>query len=299
MAVREVAGIDGTSLVYRVFGSDTAPVLVLVHGWAQSSRCWGDRVLDALARDFRVVAVDLRGHGYSQASETGYADRALWAGDLAAVLAAESVSEANPAVLLGWSYGGLVICDYLAEHGAGAVAGLVLVGAITSIGRGEKGGRVGASMRAAIPAAMSEDPEEAVRALGSFGNALTGPVEGGGLREGKGAVSQALFGASLSTPPRVRAALFDRAVGNDDLLADLEVPVLLLHGDADSVVDVSAAHHAASLLRRVTTSIWEGVDHGPFVEDPDRFVAEVGEFARTATAESTTREDRQQGSMEG
>ncbi|WAL45440.1 MULTISPECIES: alpha/beta fold hydrolase [Rhodococcus] len=300
MAVREVAGIDGTSLVYRAFGSETAPVLVLLHGWAQSSRCWGDGVLDALARDFRVVAVDLRGHGYSQAPETGYADRGLWAGDLAAVLAAENVSETNPAVLLGWSYGGLVICDYLAEHGAGAVAGLVLVGAITSIGRGEKGGRVGASMRAAIPAAMSEDPKEAVRALGSFGNALTGPVvEGSALLEGKGAVSQALFGASLSTPPRVRAALFDRAVGNDDLLAGLDVPVLLLHGDADSVVDVSAAHHAASLLRRATTSIWEGVDHGPFVEDPHRFVSEVGEFARAATTEAATREDRQQGSMEG
>ncbi|UYP18166.1 alpha/beta hydrolase [Rhodococcus sp. Z13] len=293
MAVREVTGTDGTSLVHRTFGSETAPVLVLIHGWAQSSRCWGDDVLDALARDFRVVAVDLRGHGYSQAPETGYDDRALWAGDIAAVLAAENVSASNPAVLLGWSYGGLVICDYLAEYGSDAVAGLVLVGAITSIGRGEKGGRVGPAMRAAIPAAMSEDPREAVKALGSFGHALTGPVEG------KGAVSQALFGVSLSTPPRVRAALFDRAVGNDELLAELDVPVLLLHGDVDSVVDVSVAHHAASLLRRATTSVWEGVDHGPFVEDPDRFVAEVGEFARRATAEAATREDHEQGSMEG
>ncbi len=200
MAVREVAGIDGTSLVYRVFGSETAPVLVLLHGWAQSSRCWGDGVLDALARDFRVVAVDLRGHGYSQAPETGYADRSLWAGDLAAVLAAENVSETNPAVLLGWSYGGLVICDYLAEHGAGAVAGLVLVGAITSIGRGEKGGRVGARCVPRSPPRCRRTRRH-VRALGSFGNALTGPVvEGSALLEGKGAVSQALFGASC--PPR-------------------------------------------------------------------------------------------------
>ena len=293
MAVREVSGNDGTSLVYRAFGSGDAPALVLVHGWAQSSRCWGDPVLEALAEDFHVIAVDLRGHGYSQAPESGYADRDVWAGDLAAVLDAENVSAANPAVLLGWSYGGLVICDYLAVHGSGAVAGLVLVGAITSIGRGEKGGRVGAAMRAAIPAAMSEDPREAVRALGSFGNALTGPVDG------KGTVSQALFGASLSTPPRVRAALFDRAASNDELLAGLDLPVLVLHGEQDSVVDVSAARHAASLLRRATTSIWKGVDHGPFVEDPGRFVAEVREFARKAVAESETRDESGQGSMEG
>ncbi|MEU5842456.1 alpha/beta hydrolase [Rhodococcus sp. NPDC047139] len=293
MAVREVIGDDGTALVYRSFGSCEAPALVLVHGWAQSSRCWGEPVLEALAQDFHVIAVDLRGHGYSQAPETGYADRNAWAGDLDAVLRAENVSAENPAVLLGWSYGGLVICDYLAVHGPDAVAGLVLVGAITSIGRGEKGGRVGAAMRAAIPAAMSEDPREAVRALGSFGNALTGPVEG------RGATSQALFGASLCTPPRVRAALFDRAASNDELLAGLGLPVLVLHGDQDSVVDVSAARHAASLLRGATTSIWEGVDHGPFVEDPERFVAEVREFTRKATAESETRGESGQGSMEG
>lgn len=297
MAVREVIGPDGTSLVHRAFGEQNAPALVLLHGWAQSSRCWGDDVLEALAEDFRVIAVDLRGHGYSAAPESGYADPAAWAGDLAAVLAAEGVSEERPAILAGWSYGGLVICDYLAVHGPGAVAGLVLIGAITSIGRGEKGGRVGSAMRAAIPAAMSEDPREAVRALGSFGGSLTGPVDG------KGAVSQALFGASLSTPPRVRSALFDRAVSNDELLAGLDLPVLVLHGSDDTVVDVSAAHHAASLLQRARTSIWEGVDHGPFVEDPARFVAEVGGFARECSggspSEAAARPECEQGSMEG
>lgn len=43
--------------------------------------------------------------------------RELGVGDVAAVLAAEDVTE--NAILLGWSYGGLVICDYLAAHGTG------------------------------------------------------------------------------------------------------------------------------------------------------------------------------------
>ena len=71
-----------------------------------------------------ATAVDLRGHGYSDAPESGYDDSANWAGDVAAVLAAEGVTE--NAILLGWSYGGLVICDYLAAHGTGAVAGEVI-----------------------------------------------------------------------------------------------------------------------------------------------------------------------------
>ena len=270
MAIRETVGVDGTPLVYSVTGAPDARALVLLHGWAQSSKCWGPGVLDELAARYRVIAVDLRGHGYSGAPHTGYDDSAIWAGDVDAVLTAEGVT--SGAVLLGWSYGGLVICDYLASHGTAAVDGVVLVGAITSIGRGEAGGKVGAAMRAAIPGAMSEEPRDAIRALGAFGNALTGPPEG------KGAQSQALFGASLATPPRVRAALFNRSASHDDLLRALDVPVLVLHGTEDSVVDVSAGRHAAELIPQARASFWEGCDHGPFVEDPERFVKEVGEF---------------------
>ena len=270
MAIRETVGVDGTPLVYSVTGDPDARALVLLHGWAQSSKCWGPGVLDELAARYRVIAVDLRGHGYSGAPDAGYDDSAIWAGDVDAVLTAEGVT--SGAVLLGWSYGGLVICDYLASHGTSAVDCVVLVGAITSIGRGEAGGKVGAAMRAAIPGAMSEEPREAIRALGAFGNALTGPPEG------KGAQSQALFGASLATPPRVRAALFNRSASHDDLLRSLDVPVLVLHGTEDSVVDVSAGRHAAELIPQARASFWEGCDHGPFVEDPDRFVKEVGEF---------------------
>ncbi|TCN54157.1 pimeloyl-ACP methyl ester carboxylesterase [Rhodococcus sp. SMB37] len=272
MTVREVLSNDGTPIVYRTFGQESARPLVLLHGWAQSSRCWGEEVLGDLARSFRVIAVDLRGHGYSGVPPDGYDNSENWAADVHAVLEAERTENA---VLLGWSYGGLVICDYLAVHGSAHVTGVVLVGAITSIGRGEKGGKVGPAMRAAIPAAMSEKPKEAIAALGSFGAALTGPPEG------KGAVSQALFGTSLSTAPHVRAALFDRAAGNDELLRSLDIPVLLLHGTADSVVDIAAARHAESLLPNSTTSYWEGVDHGPFVEDPARFVAEVTKFVES------------------
>jgi len=270
MAIRETVGVDGTPLVYSVTGDPDARALVLLHGWAQSSKCWGPGVLDELAARYRVIAVDLRGHGYSGAPDAGYDDSAIWAGDVDAVLTAEGVT--SGAVLLGWSYGGLVICDYLASHGTSAVDGVVLVGAITSIGRGEAGGKVGAAMRAAIPGAMSEEPRDAIRALGAFGNALTGPPEG------KGAQSQALFGASLATPPRVRAALFNRSASHDELLRSLDVPVLVLHGTEDSVVDVSAGRHAAELIPQARASFWEGCDHGPFVEDPDRFVKEVGEF---------------------
>lgn len=277
--IRQAVGIDGANIVYRVSGDPDARPMVLLHGWAQSSACWGEELSARLAERYRLVAVDLRGHGYSDAPATGYDDSKIWAGDVEAVLSAEGITAG--AVLLGWSYGGLVICDYLAEHGSGAVAGIVLVGAITGIGRGEAGGRVGTAMRAAIPGAMAEEPRVAIKALGSFGNALTGPVAG------KGTQAQALFGLTLSTRPRVRAALFDRAVGHDDLLRSLDVPAFVLHGTEDTVVDVSAGRHAAELIPTAVASFWEGVDHGPFVADPERFFVEVSEFVDGLGGQST------------
>ncbi|KAA0022335.1 alpha/beta fold hydrolase [Antrihabitans cavernicola] len=273
MTIRDVISADGTSIVYRVSGPPDARPLVLLHGWAESLTCWGTGVVDELSTRYRVIAADLRGHGYSGAPESGYDDPENWAADIAAILDAESAIDG--AVLLGWSYGGLVICDYLAEHGTSEVDGIILVSAINGIGPGKAGGTTGPAMRAAMPAVFDESPGTAVRAFAAFGDANIGSGEG------KGVDAQRLFGASLSTPPRVRKALFVRTTDHDDMLRTLDVPALLMHGTADTVVDIAASEHAAALIPDVHTSYWDGAKHGLFIEDPGKFVAEVSEFIDT------------------
>lgn len=263
---------DGARIAYLIGGDVAAPPLVLLHGWAQSADCWGTPVLDALTARHRVVAMDLRGHGRSSAPAVGYDDPTLWAADVAAVLADAAID--TPPVLLGWSYGGLVICDYLAS--GGRAAGLVLVGAITGLGRGKPGGRVGPTMRAALPDALSTDPQTAVVALAGFSRALVAAEDG--------ERAQALLGASLATSPRVRAALFARECDHDATLAACTFPALVLHGTADTVVDVRAGQHAAGLLSGGQTSYWDGAGHAPFVTDPGRFVGEITAFAAQAHA---------------
>lgn len=270
--IKEVRSIDGTSIVYRTAGAAAAPPLVLVHGWSADLRCWG-RVFDEFAADFRVIAVDLRGHGYSGAPEAGYDEPKNWAGDIAAVLAAESIE--SGAFLLGWSYGGIVLSDYLAEYGTGAVAGVVFTGAMANIGRDVPGAEVGEAMQQAIPSVFEESPGRAVRGFSAFGNANTG------AGRDKGADAQRLFGASLATPPFVRKALFYRSVDNTETLRALAVPVLVLHGSADPVVPAADGRYIADTAPLGRASIWEGAQHGLFIEDPDRFVTEVREFART------------------
>lgn len=56
MSIREAVSVDGTSIVYRVTGNSAGTPLVLLHGWAQSSQCWGEQVLADLAADYRLIS---------------------------------------------------------------------------------------------------------------------------------------------------------------------------------------------------------------------------------------------------
>ena len=264
----------GVRLGLRVEGITNARPIVFVHGWAQSSRAWEPQFADtALTGGFRLVAMDLRGHGASDVPARGYDDSHNWAEDLSTVLDFAG----DGAIVVGWSYGGLVIADYLRVHGSARLSGIVLVGAITEIGRGRPGGRIGPVMRAAMPAVLSDDPLVAVPAMVDFSRDMaTRPIPG--------QYAQALLGASLSVPPSVRGALFARDVGSADVLESVEVPALVMHGTADPVVDRSAGEYAAGKIPGASVRWLEGVGHLPFVEAAPEFTTALRRFADGVTA---------------
>lgn len=100
----------------RISYRDTAapspdPALLLVHGWSTDSTVWDD-LLPHLPARWRVVAVDLRGHGESAESATDYSPRTL-AGDVAALL--EHLGT-GPVLAVGHSLGGIVVSHLAVEH---------------------------------------------------------------------------------------------------------------------------------------------------------------------------------------
>jgi pimeloyl-ACP methyl ester carboxylesterase len=99
-----------------------------VHGWSQSQLCWSRQVAGVLARDFRLVTFDIRGHGMSAKPPEAehYTDARPWADDLAAVI---DQSELVRPVLVAWSYGGFIVTDFVRAYGAQGIAGIDLVGA--------------------------------------------------------------------------------------------------------------------------------------------------------------------------
>ncbi len=262
-------GAGGTRLAVRTAGNPRHRPIVFVHGWARCAGDWQAQLTDPrLTERFHLLAVDLRGHGDSEVAEVGYNDPEVWAGDLAAVLDHAGA----PAVLVGSSYGGLVITDYLRQRGERHVAGLVLAGALTEIGPGNPGGAVGPLMAADLRAYLSEDPSVAVPAL-------TRLVTGMTAEPASGTVIQRRLGESLRVSPAVRKALFLRSVGSADVLVRVGVPALIVHGTADTVVDPSAARYASGKIPGASLRWFEDVGHLPFAERVDEFDTALREFA--------------------
>jgi non-heme chloroperoxidase len=246
-----VTSAGGGQLAVREAGPADAPPLVLVHGWAGSGEVWD-------FPGYRTRAVDLRGHGESD-DFGDYRDSAQWAADLEAVLT-------EPATVVAWSYGGLVVTDYLRHHGTKNITGLVLVGAITEIGRERRGGAIGPVMRDALPQAIYDD--EAMRDF--YTKLAPLPAE----------TVEKLTAAALRTTPKVRGELFRRDVDSADVLKAVDVPTIVVHGTDDGVVAPAAADYAAAMIPGAELSWYADTAHAPFLEKPAQFVRDLAKVAR-------------------
>jgi haloacetate dehalogenase len=90
---REVAAVNGIRMHYLRAGD--GPLIVLLHGWPQTSHCWR-HIVPVLAETRTVVAPDLRGYGLSDKPATGY-DKRTMAADVAALV--ESLGFATVSVV--------------------------------------------------------------------------------------------------------------------------------------------------------------------------------------------------------
>ena len=273
---RRIEGADGVGLHMVETGPADAPAILLLHGWSQHHLAFSKQLGGTLAREFRVAAIDLRGHGASDkpADATAYGSEA-WAGDVAAAVAA--LAPARP-VVVGWSMGGWVLADYLRHRGDGAIAGAVFSGATaTRIGRfadPEMKARR-AAVDAAIARMCSGDQGEALSATVDFLKALTAaPLSKRDLA----------FWTAFATfcPPHVRAACRARDEDWRPDLARVSVPGLVIQGQAERICLAPLAEELAATLPDARLVTIPGAGHAPFWETPDRFDTELAAFARSA-----------------
>ena len=263
-----IIGGGGARLHVVETGDPRGPSILFLHGCSQSWLTWDRQMRSELARRYRLVAMDLRGHGSSERPRDGYDDSRMWAADVDAVL---RELELDQPILCGWSYGPLVILDYIRHYGEKQIGGIQFVGAVTKLGGEAAAAVLSAEFLAIVPGLFSHDVDEAVRALDSLLHLCL-------AHEPEASDLYTMLGFNVSVPPFVRQALLTRAVDNDDLLPTIATPVLITHGALDAVVRQEAVAQHRALLPHAQVDIMPDAGHAPFWDDAAGFNRRLGAF---------------------
>jgi pimeloyl-ACP methyl ester carboxylesterase len=267
----DVVAPDGTRLAVYEWGNPVGPEVLLVHGFAQCHLCFEPQYRSALAKRFRLVAYDMRGHGASDQPRdpAAYQGGRVWAEDLAAVLAAKRLKRP---VLVGWSMGGRVIRQYLINYGDAAIAGINFVASQVI----EEPRFRGPSAPKALPDRLTLEAE--IDAAIAF---LDGCF---GKKPSEAAFRRAL-GYNMRVPAAVRRAIAGWSTSAPltiDALRKVRVPTLITHGRQDTVVLPAAAEMTATTIAHARLSWFDDCGHSPFVEDAERFNGELAAFVESS-----------------
>jgi non-heme chloroperoxidase len=256
---------DGARLAYDDAGKGR-PV-VLIHGVCMSRRFFA-RNTGPLAERFRVVSVDLRGHGESPASEGGHSV-AQYAQDVKHLIDTLGL---DGAVLVGWSMGTFVIWDFLRQFGRAGIAGHVNVSQGPTDLAKEGWDLAGFSLEALFEAlaAIQGDFEAFANELipAMFMHEPT-PDEHAGLL---GEIMR--VGANAGT-----CILLDQTLQDyREFLVSCDLPTLLTWGADEKFVAagngpwLQAAQPAAELV------VFDQSGHCPMWEEPERFNQVAGDW---------------------
>ncbi|MFC4353125.1 alpha/beta fold hydrolase [Fodinicurvata halophila] len=233
--------------------------IVFYHGWPLSSDDWDSQMLFFVEKGYRVVAHDRRSHGHSSQASNGH-DMDHYADDVAALV--EHLDLRN-AIHVGHSTGGGEAAHYVARHGKGRAAKLVLIGAGPPIMVKTPANPGG------LPLEVFDDFRRQLAANRAqfYLDVASGPFYGFNRPQAKvsqGVIEnwwrQGMMGSVKAHYEGIKA--FSETDFTEDLKV-IDVPTLVMHGDDDQIVPIAdSALLSAKLLKNGTLKIYETFPHG-------------------------------------
>lgn len=266
---------DGTSIFYKDWG--TGPTVVFSHGWPLNADAWDPQMLFLGQQGYRVVAHDRRGHGRSEQTWTGN-DYDTFADDFAELLEKLDLKDVT---LVGHSMGGGEVTRYIGRHGNKRVRNAVLIGAIPPVMlKSDKNpGGLPMSVFDGIRAGLVADRSQ-------FYKDVSGPFYGANKPDAK--VSQGVRDTFwLQGMQSSVVASYDcvKAFSETDFTEDLkriEVPTLIIHGDADQIVPIAdSAYLSSKIVKHATLKVIAAAPHGLCTTHADQINAELLAFIKS------------------
>ena len=265
---------DGTQIYYKDWGSGQ-PV-VFSHGWPLSGDAWESQMVYLASNGYRCIAHDRRGHGRSSQPWNGN-DMDTYADDLSELMVTLNL---RGVTLVGHSAGGGEVARYIGRHGSKRIAKAVLLAAVPPLMLKTPANPGGLPMETfdAIRAGVAADRSQ-------FFKDLTTQFYGANRPSAK--VSQGVFDAFWLRG--MQGGLKNqldciKAFSETDFTEDLkkfDVPTLIIHGDDDQIVPITASAHAAShLVKNATLKIYRGGSHGLADSHKDQLNADLLAFLK-------------------
>jgi len=266
---------DGLEIFYKDWG--TGQPIVFSHGWPLSADDWDTQMLFFLARGYRVIAHDRRGHGRSSQTADGH-DLDHYADDLAAVTA---YLDLKNAIHVGHSTGGGEVMRYLARHGESRVAKAALISAVPPL----------MVKTAANPLGLPKEVFDGLQAQLAANRAQfyrdlpSGPFYGfnrPGVKSLEGNVQnwwrQGMMGGAKAHYDGIVA--FSQTDFTEDL-KKITVPVLVMHSEDDQIVTyVASGPLTGKLLKNGTLKTYKDFPHGMITTQAETINADLLAFFR-------------------
>lgn len=256
---------DGTQIYYKDWNPPNATqTVVFSHGWPLSSDDWEYQMFFLASKGYRCIAHDRRGHGRSSQPWDGN-DMDTYADDLNELF--EHLKIKN-AMMVGHSTGGGEVVRFITRHGSGTgkVSKAVLVSAVPPLlvktDRSPHG--VPPEVFDSFRAEMTKDRNAFFLTVprGPFFNYNnTAPSSSNNVSEGR------IWKWSTQGMASGFKNSYDciKAFSETDFIEEMkriEIPVLVLHGDADQVVPIEASgRRSAELVRDGRLKVYPGAPH--------------------------------------
>jgi pimeloyl-ACP methyl ester carboxylesterase len=261
---------DGETLAYIDTGNPAGPPVVLIHGYTDSARDWVP-LMPYLSKRFRLVLVDLRGHGQSSKPECCYT-RLDFAYDIKLLLDSLGIQRAD---IVGHSLGS-IIAQTFAEYWPEKTRRVVL---IASTGGRPPGMAPPKFDFSAEIRKLKEPIEPDSPFMIAWWDSPT-PVDPDFIRR------QRKDAAGI--PLRVWLAVLDQGMPSTALYGDLQstlpklkAPALLIWGSEDPIMEEPMRKTLTDALPTAQVKIFGGLGHNPFWENPEGVAAVINGFLET------------------